>query len=146
MASRATAYVDKIEGSVVPVFPNRGFDYVLPEPYGVVAALSAWKGHSGLLQRTVADMAAGNCVIVKPSEDSPFAALRYGEIALEAGLPPGVFSVVPGGAEAGRALVEHPGVDRVTLTGGRTTAQLVMGAAASTLKPFCSSLEASRRA
>lgn len=143
MALRAASYLDyyagwadKIEGSVVPVFPNRGLDYVLPEPYGVVAALTSWNGHSGVLQKTAAALAAGNCVIIKPSELSPFAALRYGEIALEAGLPPGVFNVVPGGSDAGRALVEHPGVGKVTLTGGRTTAQRVMASAAPTLKPL----------
>ena len=82
-------------------------------------------------------LAAGNTVVAKPPEIAPFGALiAFAELASEAGLPPGVVNVVPGGAVAGEALVRHPGVDKVSFTGGTTTARLVMAAAAETLTPL----------
>jgi aldehyde dehydrogenase (NAD+) len=85
-------------------------------------------------------LAAGNTVVLKPPELTPFAALRIAEIAREAGLPEGVFNVVPGTGEAGAALVRHPGVDKVTFTGGGATAKLVMQGCAETLKPLAMEL------
>ena len=90
----------------------------------------------GMGQKAVPALAAGNTVVVKPPELAPFGALRFAELALEAGLPPGVLNVVVGGAAAGDALVRHPGVDKVSFTGGCATARLVMAAAAETLTPL----------
>ena len=93
-----------------------GSTYVLPEPYGVIGAIVPWNGPMmGMGQKAVPALAAGNTVVVKPPEIAPFGVLRFAELALEAGLPPGVLNVVVGGAAAGDALVRHPGIDKVSL-------------------------------
>jgi aldehyde dehydrogenase (NAD+) len=80
-------------------------------------------------------LAAGNCVVLKPPENAPFTALRFAEIATDAGLPPGVFNVIPGDGQAGAALCAHPAVDKITFTGGGETARKVLRAAAQALTP-----------
>ncbi len=67
-------------------------------------------------------LAAGNCVVLKPAELAPLGPLRFAALALEAGLPPGVLNVLPGGAEAGAALVGDPRVAKISFTGGGATA------------------------
>ncbi len=130
-------WIDKLDGEVVPVSGSDGLDVVLPEPYGVVGAIVPWNGPMmGMGQKAVPALAAGNTVVVKPPEIAPFGALRFAELALEAGLPPGALNVVVGGAAAGDALVRHPGVDKISFTGGCATARLVMAAAAETLTPL----------
>ena len=92
---------------------------MVPEPYGVVGAIVPWNGPMmGMGQKCGPALAAGNTVVAKPPEIAPFGAIAFAELALEAGLPPGVVNVVPGGAVAGEALVRHPGVDKVSFTGG----------------------------
>ena len=113
-------WVDKLEGQVVPVYGADALDYVLPEPYGVVGAIVPWNGPMmGMGQKAV-----------------PFGALMFAELALEAGLPPGACNVVPGGAVAGQALVRHPGVNKVSFTGGVDTARTVIAAAADHVVPL----------
>ena len=130
-------WVDKLEGEVVPVHGGRGLDYVLHEPYGVVGAIVPWNGPMmGMGQKVAPALAAGNTVVTKPPEIAPFGALRFAELALEAGLPPGVLNVVPGGVEAGQAMLRHPGIDKVSFTGGTATARSIMEAAAATRKPL----------
>ncbi len=129
-------WCDKIEGTVVPTFPIQGLDYILSEPWGVVGVMPPWNGPMmGMGQKAVPAMAAGNTVVAKPPELAPFGAYLFAELALEAGVPPGVLNVVAGGAEAGEALVRHPGIDKVSFTGGSTVARRVMALAAETLKP-----------
>jgi acyl-CoA reductase-like NAD-dependent aldehyde dehydrogenase len=131
-----TGWADKAEGQVVSI-PAGGLDYVLPEPYGVVAVIIPWNSPLVAISMTVFPaLAAGNAVVLKPPELAPFAAVRFGRLALEAGLPPGALTVIPGGPEAGDALVRHPGVDKVSFTGGGATAQKVMRAASATTKPL----------
>ncbi len=104
-------WVDKLEGLVAPVAPGSVLDYAVPEPYGVVAAIIPWNGPViSLALKAAPALAAGNCVVLKPSELAPFSSLRVGALAAEAGLPPGVLNVVPGGAAAGEALCRHPRV------------------------------------
>jgi aldehyde dehydrogenase (NAD+) len=130
-------WIDKLEGEVIPTYGPIGLDVALPEPYGVIGAIVPWNGPMmGMGQKAVPALAAGNVVVAKPPELAPFGALRFGELALEAGLPAGVLNVLPGGEEAGDALVRHPGVDKVSFTGGRTTARTVMAAASETLTPL----------
>jgi aldehyde dehydrogenase (NAD+) len=130
-------WVDKLDGLVVPSHGGAGLDYVLPEPYGVIGAIVPWNGPMmGMAQKCAPALAAGNTVVAKPPEISPFGAIRFAELALEAGIPAGVLNVVPGGAVAGDALVRHPDVAKVSFTGGTTTARLVMAAAAETLTPL----------
>jgi acyl-CoA reductase-like NAD-dependent aldehyde dehydrogenase len=129
-------WIDKLDGDVVPVAGD-ALDVVLPEPYGVIGAIVPWNGPMmGMGQKAVPALAAGNTVVVKPPELAPFGALRFAELALEAGLPPGALNVVVGGAAAGDALVRHPGVDKVSFTGGCATARSVMAAASETLTPL----------
>jgi aldehyde dehydrogenase (NAD+) len=112
------------------------FNFTLREPLGVVGLIVPWNFPLLIASRKVAPaLAAGNCVVLKPAEETPLTALRLGEIALEAGLPPGVLNVVPGfGPTAGAALVAHPGVAGIAFTGETTTGQLIMQNGAKTLK------------
>jgi aldehyde dehydrogenase (NAD+) len=111
---------------------------VLREPWGVVAAISPWNVPLVLAAAKVAPaIAAGNAVVLKPSELTPFSALRLAELAIAAGVPSGLFNVVVGtGRETGAALVRHPGVDYVTFTGSTATgAAIMVEAARHGLKP-----------
>jgi betaine-aldehyde dehydrogenase len=119
--------------------PPRGayLTAVVHEPYGVVAAITPWNSPLTMEAQKVAPaLAAGNAVVLKPSELTPSPALELGRIALEAGLPPGVLNVVPGtGAQAGAALVAHPGVRMVSFTGGTESGRRIALAAAQRLIP-----------
>ncbi len=119
--------------------PPRG-DYLsmtVHEPYGVVAALTPWNSPLTMEAQKVAPaLAAGNAVILKPSELTPSPALELGRIALEAGLPPGILNILPGaGAIAGSALVSHPGVRMVSFTGGTVSGRRIAVAAAQKIMP-----------
>ncbi len=129
-------WCDKIEGSVVPTYPVQGLNYIQQEPWGVAGVMVPWNGPMmGMGQKAVPALAAGNTVVAKPPELAPFGAYLFAELALEAGVPPGVINVVAGGAQAGEALVRHPGIDKVSFTGGSVVARRVMALAAETLKP-----------
>jgi aldehyde dehydrogenase (NAD+) len=125
----------KLEGSTIPV-SGPFLNYTLREPVGVVGLIVPWNYPLLLASRKVAPaLAAGNTVILKPAEETPLTALRLGELALEAGIPPGVLNVVPGfGPTAGAALVAHPGVSAIAFTGETTTGRLIMQNASRTLK------------
>ena len=98
---------------------SRGTGAVRLVPYGVVGVVPPWNGSMmGMGQKCGPALAAGNTVVAKPPELAPFGMLRFGELALEAGVPPGVLNIVVGGATAGTALAGHPGVDKLTFTGG----------------------------
>ena len=117
-------WVDKLTGDVAPVYAADHLDLVLHEPYGVVAVIPPWNGPMmGMGQKAAPALAAGNTVVAKPPEIAPFGAVRFAELALEAGLPPGALNVVPGGAATGEALVRHPGIDKISFTGGIATAR-----------------------
>ena len=116
---------------------RRGAASVRLVPYGVVGVVPPWNGSMvGMGQKCGPALAAGNTVVVKPPELAPFGMLRFGELALEAGIPAGVVNIVVGGATAGTALAGHPGVDKLTFTGGTVTARAVMAAAAPNLTPL----------
>ena len=91
----------------------------------------------GMGQKAIPALAAGNTVVAKPPDIAPFGAIRFAELALEAGFPPGAVNVVPGGAATGQALVRHPGIDKISFTGGVAAARAVMAAAAEQLTPLC---------
>ncbi|MDF3310070.1 aldehyde dehydrogenase family protein [Rhodococcus sp. T2V] len=127
---------DKIGGELAPIYPSAGFDYIKYEPYGVIGALLTWNGPLATAALKVAPaLAAGNTVVMKPAELAPFAAIRFAEICLEAGLPPGVLNLVTGGPETGEAIVRHPDVAKITFTGGLLTARKILAAAAETITP-----------
>src|SRR5256714_10988686 len=115
-------WADKLVGSVAPVAPGAALDYTVPEPYGVVGAIIPWNGPVISLALKVAPaLAAGNTVVLKPPELAPFSSLRFAALAAEAGLPPGVLNVIPGGPAAGEALCRRPDVAKLTFTGGSHT-------------------------
>lgn len=128
-------WADKIQGDTIPI---RGdyFCYTRREPIGVCGQIipwnfpilmTAWKWGPAL--------ATGNTVVMKPAEQTPLTCLRLGELALEAGFPPGVINIVPGyGPTAGAAIVKHPLIDKIAFTGSGETAQRIMADAATTLK------------
>src|SRR6267378_2091387 len=125
----------KLEGRTIPV-SGPFLNYTLREPLGVVGLIVPWNFPLLLAARKVAPaLAAGNTAILKPAEETPLTALRLGELALEAGIPPGVLNVVPGfGPTAGAALVAHPGVNGIAFTGETSTGRLIMQNAARSLK------------
>lgn len=129
-------WADKIGGDVIETWPMRAFDYALAEPYGVVAVIIPWNGALVSLGQLLGPvLAAGNTVVLKPPELAPFTSLRVAELILEAGFPPGVVSVLPGGPAGGAALVAHRGLDKIHFTGSGRTARAILAAAAQTLTP-----------
>ncbi len=106
------------------------------EPVGVVAAITPWNSPLTLeAQKLAPILAAGNTVVLKPSEITPQIGLEYGRLGLEAGLPAGVLNVVTGAGDVGRALVEHPGCDMISFTGGTAAGRAIAEAAGRQLKP-----------
>lgn len=129
-------WADKIEGQVISTYPSDDFAYIQPEPYGVIAIITTWNGPLvSLGMKVPAAIAAGNVVVIKPSELAPFSPSLFGELVTRAGFPPGVINIVPGGPEAGQRLIEHPDVAKVSFTGGPATARKVLHACAELLKP-----------
>jgi acyl-CoA reductase-like NAD-dependent aldehyde dehydrogenase len=110
--------VDKVYDEIAPTGPQ-ALALITREPMGVVGAIVPWNYPMIMASWKLGPaLAAGNSVVLKPSEKSPYTALRLAELAVEAGLPPGVFNVVPGyGQEAGEALALHMDVDAVGFTG-----------------------------
>jgi len=127
---------DKVEGAVLPSDKPQTFNYTRYEPLGVVAAIVPWNSPLLLMAWKLAPaLAAGNTVVVKPSEYTSASALEFMKLVEEAGFPPGVVNVVTGlGPEVGSALVEHPLVAKVAFTGSDATGQRVYEAAARGLK------------
>src|SRR5262249_19480909 len=127
---------DKIFGTTIPLGPQY-LDYTVREPLGVTAHITPWNFPLAIAARGIAPaLAAGNTVVLKPAEQTPLTALRLGELALQAGLPPGVFNVVPGfGADAGAHLAGHPQIQHLTFTGSVDTGVSVMQAAARNVVP-----------
>jgi acyl-CoA reductase-like NAD-dependent aldehyde dehydrogenase len=120
--------IDKIEGAVTHTAPG-ALHMIVHEPLGVVGAISPWNYPMLMAIWKVAPaLAAGNCVVLKPSELAPLSCLRLAELFLEAGGPAGVFNVVNGmGAEAGKALALHPDVAKLTFTGSTAVGKMLLG-------------------
>jgi len=129
---------DKIEGSVVPVDVPDIFNYTRHEPYGTCACITAWNSPLLIAIWKIAPaLAAGNTVVLKPSEHASASTLELMHVLAEAGLPDGLLNVVTGlGEEAGRALVEHPMVRLVSFTGGVDGGKQVAALAAPGIKPL----------
>lgn len=130
-------WADKIEGMVGAAYsPHENFEYTVAEPYGVIGHVITWNSPAlSLAMKVPASLAAGNTVVIKPAEITPFSALLFADLAREAGIPDGVVNVVTGLGDAGEALVSHTGVDKISFTGGPATARHIMATAAQTLKP-----------
>ncbi|MEX3933876.1 aldehyde dehydrogenase family protein [Paraburkholderia phymatum] len=128
-------WCDKINGQVVPVRPD-ALTYTVREPVGVVGAIVPWNFPLMIGMWKIAPALACGCtMIVKPAEITPLSALRVGELALEAGVPPGVLNIVTGkGRVVGDAIVAHPGIDKVTFTGSPSVGRGILQGAAGNFK------------
>ena len=127
-------WTTKIHGETVNTFEN-AFTYTMREPVGVVGLIVPWNFPLLLASWKLGPgLACGNTVILKPAEQTPLTTLRFGELAIEAGLPPGVLNIVTGGPETGKALVKHPGIDKIAFTGSTAVGKEIMRGAADTLK------------
>ena len=124
----------KIHGETVNTFES-AFTYTLREPVGVVGLIIPWNFPLLLASWKVGPALACGCTIVmKPAEQTPLTTLRFGDLAIEAGVPPGVLNIVTGGPEAGKAIVRHPGIDKIAFTGSTAVGKEIMRSAADTLK------------
>jgi aldehyde dehydrogenase (NAD+) len=127
-------YATTLHGeTVTPMMPGHRA-WTTRVPVGVVAAITPWNNPLGLLAwKLFPALAAGNAVIVKPSEVTPVSTIRLVELAVEAGFPAGIVSVVTGAGTAGAALVEHEGIDKIAFTGSTATGRRIAQAAAGRL-------------
>jgi acyl-CoA reductase-like NAD-dependent aldehyde dehydrogenase len=125
----------KMLGTVNPVDASVHC-YTVREPLGVCAGIIPWNGPLTMAVWKIAPaLACGNTVVLKPAEQTPLTALRFGEILLETGLPPGVVNIVTGfGETAGAAIAGHPDIDKVSFTGSTATGKLILGASIGNLK------------
>jgi aldehyde dehydrogenase (NAD+) len=126
---------DKVFGSSIPL--GAGFvDFTLREPLGVCAQIVPWNYPLRLASRGIAPaLACGNAVVAKPAAEAGLSVVRLADLAVEAGLPAGVFNVVTGGRDAGAALASHPGINHITFTGSVPTGIAIMKAAADHVVP-----------
>jgi betaine-aldehyde dehydrogenase len=132
-------WADKITGSVIPTAGYLGrptHSYTRREPVGVIGAIIPWNSPVMIAAWKLAPaLAAGNTVVVKPPEDAPLSILHLASLLAEAGLPDGTVNVVPGlGPVAGQALVDHPGVDKISFTGSPEVGRQIQVSAAQTFK------------
>ncbi|WP_084839042.1 aldehyde dehydrogenase [Williamsia sp. 1138] len=125
---------ESLRGSTIPVPMEQTFTYTVPGPIGVVAAITPWNSPILLmLWKLCPALAAGNTIVIKPSEVAPVSTLEFARVLDEAGVPRGVVNVVSGQRAAGAALSSHPGVDKIAFTGSTATGKKVMKAAAENL-------------
>jgi acyl-CoA reductase-like NAD-dependent aldehyde dehydrogenase len=126
---------DKIEGATIPLKAGT-LAYTVREPVGVVAAITPWNSPISMYSWKLGPaLAAGCTVVLKPAEQTSVTAMELGKLFLQCGFPEGVLNIVPGyGTVTGRALVRHPGVDKVAFTGEHSTAQEIMKGGAVGLK------------
>jgi aldehyde dehydrogenase (NAD+) len=129
-----SGWASKIHGETITSRAD-AFTYTLREPVGVVGAIVAWNFPLLLASWKLGPaLATGNTVVLKPAEQTPLTALRLGQLAQEAGFPPGVLNIITGGPETGRELVKHPGVDKLAFTGSTMVGKEIMRSAADTMK------------
>jgi phenylacetaldehyde dehydrogenase len=128
-------WATKIEGSTIPI-AGPFLAYTRREPIGVVGQIIPWNFPLLMAAWKLGPALATGCtVVLKPAEQTPLSALRLGELALEAGLPPGVLNIVTGfGETAGAALAAHPDVDKIAFTGSTEVGKLIVHAASGNLK------------
>ena len=127
------------EGSLLASTRDDQMGWVPSEPYGVVGAITPWNFPISMAgQKLAPALAAGNAVVLKPSEMTPFSALRMAELAVKAGIPEGLINIVQGnGATTGNALTGHPEVAKLSFTGSTVAGQAIMGNIARTgMKPM----------
>ncbi len=127
---------DKVLGETKPQDSYDVIDYTVREPYGVVAAISAWNSPlQNAANKISPAVAAGNTIVLKPSEFTSVSALALGRLVVEAGFPPGVVNIISGGADTGQALTSHPGINKIAFTGGIAAARKIAANAAANMVP-----------
>jgi acyl-CoA reductase-like NAD-dependent aldehyde dehydrogenase len=125
----------KIEGYTLPVSIPSMFAYTRREPVGVAGQIIPWNFPLLMMAWKIGPALAAGCTIVlKPAEQTPLTALRVGELALEAGIPPGVLNIITGDGSTGAALVDHPGVDKIAFTGSTSVGRQIGERAGRALK------------
>lgn len=137
MLNYAAEWALRVEGDVLPSSKSKETILILKVPHGVVAGITPWNYPLAVPARKIGPaLVAGNCIVLKPHELTPLSALELAELFQRAGLPAGVLNVVTGtGREAGAALVAHPAVQYVTMTGSVRAGKEIMAAAAANLTP-----------
>src|SRR5499427_8398531 len=127
-------WATKIHGETVNTFET-AFTYTLREPVGVVGLIIPWNFPLLLASWKLGPALATGCTIVmKPAEQTPLTTLRFGQLAIEAGIPAGVLNILTGGPETGKAMVRHPGIDKIAFTGSTSVGKEIMKGSADTLK------------
>jgi aldehyde dehydrogenase (NAD+) len=130
------AWADKMHGDVIPIDQKDTSAMAIRVPYGVVACVTAWNSPVAILTNTLpAALAAGNCVILKPSEHASTTTLEIARICEAAGFPAGVVQVVIGAGDVGAALTSSKGIDKVSFTGSPGVGRMIAQAAGANLKP-----------
>ncbi|XP_020706570.2 cytosolic 10-formyltetrahydrofolate dehydrogenase isoform X2 [Athalia rosae] len=124
-------WCDKIQGSTIPISharPNRNLTLTKKEPIGVCGLVTPWNYPLMMLSwKMAACLAAGNTVVMKPAQVSPLTALKFAELSVLAGIPPGVINIVPGsGSVTGNAIVKHPLIRKLGFTGSTEVGQVIM--------------------
>ncbi len=134
-------YADKLQGNTIPLDNGQMFDYTLVEPLGVAVLITAWNSPLPLLANKLAPaLAAGNAVVIKPSEHASLSTLAFGRLVAEAGFPDGVVNIVTGDGRIGSALTSNPLVRKISFTGGLATARRILQSAAEHLIPVTTEL------
>jgi len=129
-------YADKLWGKVIPLDQGTVFDYATREPIGVAVLITAWNSPMHLLSNKLAPaLAAGNCVVIKPSEHASATTLEFCRLVEQAGFPRGVVNVVCGDARVGKTLTTTPGVDRISFTGSPAVGREIAANAGRNLVP-----------
>lgn len=129
-------YADKIWGKVIPLDQRDVLDYAVREPIGVAVLITAWNSPMGLLSNKLAPaLAAGNCVVIKPSEHASATTLEFAKFVEQAGFPPGVINVVTGDARVGKALLTSGRIDRISFTGSPAVGREIAANAGRLLVP-----------
>jgi len=128
-------WATKVEGETIPVSAPNMLCYTRKEPVGVCGQIIPWNFPLMMSSWKAAPaLAAGCTVVLKPAEQTPLTALRLGDLALEAGFPPGVFNVITGDGKTGAALVDHPGVHKISFTGSTAVGREIGAKAGRALK------------
>ncbi|CAN7347632.1 aldehyde dehydrogenase [Bosea sp. LjRoot9] len=127
---------DKIFGDTIPLDQRDVFDFTRREPLGVAVLITAWNSPMGLLANKLAPaLAAGNCVVIKPSEHASVTTLEFAELVRQAGFPPGVVNVITGDYRTGQALLASGRIDRVSFTGSPNVGRQIAAEAGRLLVP-----------
>jgi acyl-CoA reductase-like NAD-dependent aldehyde dehydrogenase len=128
---------DKLYGEVIPLDNSELFDYTLREPVGVAVLITSWNSPIAILANKLAPaLAAGNTVIIKPSEHTSVTTLEFGKLIQQAGFPDGVVNIITGDGKVGDILTKSPYINKISFTGGTETGKIISRNASENLVPI----------